>query len=173
MTLGYVVRYGRLSDEEFLDLVERLITGGLSPGSDVGGAVPIGSVKLTRSAVESWRERFQRESHRPYSVDGAAKLLGIKQQVAYHLVRTGLLGSVPSRDNRSVQVRPSDLQSFMNQYVSLVSLAKERATVSKVLRAQLPCIPVTGPDIDGGRQYFYRRADLNQWVCNGGEANGR
>lgn len=173
VTFGHVIKYGKLSEEEFLDLVEKLITGELLPSSDSGGTVPIGSVKLARSAVRRWREQLQRDNYRHYSVDGAAKLLGIKQQVAYHLVRTGLLGSVRSRDNRSVQVRPSDLQSFMAEYVSLVSLAREQGTVSKVLRTRLPCAPVTGPDIDGGRQYFYRRADLNEWICNGGDHDGR
>lgn len=173
VTFGHVIKYSRLSNEEFLSLVGQLVAGRLSPSSDAGGAVPIGSVKLARSALGEWREQFQRDNHRPYSVDGAARQLGIKQQVAYHLVRTGLLGSVPSRDGRSVQVRSSDLQLFKNEYVSLVALAKERGTVSKVLHALLPCSPVTGPDIDGGRQYFYRRGDLNEWICIGGDHNGR
>lgn len=162
VTFGHVVRYGKLSDEEFLGLVAKLIAGGLLLGSDAGGAVPIGSVKFERSAFENWRQQFQRDNRRPYSVDVAAKLLGIKQQVAYHLVYVGLLASVRSQDNRSVQIQPSDLSLFMSEYVSLVSLAKERGTISKVLRAQLPCDAVTGPDIDGGRQYFYRRADLRE-----------
>ena len=58
------------------------------------------------------------------------------------------------------RIRHDSLQAFQHEYVSLSTLSKAVGTTATVLLATLPARPVTGPRIDGGRQYFFRREDL-------------
>jgi hypothetical protein len=43
---------------------------------------------------------------------------------------------------------------------TLAELARHFATSPKAMLHRLDAVPVTGPAIDGCRQYFYRRMDL-------------
>ncbi len=55
------------------------------------------------------------------------------------------------------------LAQFRTSYVSGSSLASERRTSPRALAAALRLNgvePVSGPSVDGGRQNFFRRADI-------------
>lgn len=99
------------------------------------------------------------------SVDQAAKRLGLKQQVVYDLVRLGLLTTIqdhlPGR-----RVTQASLDEFQATYISLAEYAKSVKRAPRWLLQTLPMQPVSGPMIDGSRQYFFRRSDLY------GELNG-
>ena len=88
------------------------------------------------------------------SIDEAAKLLVVKQQVAYHLEKVGLLQSVQTKQ-AGKQITKEALATFNNNYVALSVLAKKQQTSPFALFKSLKIKPVTGPQIDGSRQYFY------------------
>jgi hypothetical protein len=96
------------------------------------------------------------------SVDSAATKLGLKQQVAYDLVRNGLLatvhGNTGARRGRRVPVKA--IEDFGATYVSLADIAKKRGVGARRALAELSATPICGPTIDGTRQYFYRRSSL-------------
>lgn len=84
------------------------------------------------------------------SVSAVAENLGVKWQVAAHLVACGLL--VPTLEGAD---------RFRATYVSGAELARSRRTSPKALLVAMASegrTPVTGPSVDGGRQYFYLRA---------------
>lgn len=97
------------------------------------------------------------------TIDCATKRLGIKQQVGYDLVRRGLLEASPAATGTLVQ--PESLQRFTATFISLAELARRFATSPKSMLQRLDAVPVTGPSIDGCRQYFYRRVDLEPAVA--------
>ncbi len=91
-----------------------------------------------------------------------AKRLRIKQEVAYHLIRTGLLPFVDYAGKRSGSraVTESDLSVFCSRYVTAADMAKQVNRAPRYLvpwLAQHGIVPVCGPEVDGCRQYFYRR----------------
>ena len=87
-------------------------------------------------------------------MDEAAKRLGVKQQVAYHLVKARLL--VSYKDSYGdTRVHTDAITAFENNYVSLLARAKEMGTSPKYAHKLIAEIPVCGPTIDGCRQYFY------------------
>lgn len=96
------------------------------------------------------------------SVDSAASKLGLKQQVAYDLVRNGLLATVhgDTRALRGRRVPVKAVEDFGAAYVSLADLAKIRGVGVRRALAELPTTPICGPTVDGTRQYFYRRSSL-------------
>lgn len=158
---GHIAKGAKLSADEFIGVVRALMAGELQTVNGVGNTIPLGQVCVSRAALKSWIHQFRMNNGLPVSVDEAARVLGIKQEVAYHLVRIGLLTSSPNPTNGNAQIHQKNLKVFQEQYVSLAQVAKDRGTSAKALRTKLMCSAVTGPDIDGGRQYFYRVADLD------------
>jgi len=79
--------------------------------------------------------------------------------VAYHLVQRQLLAST-IRNQTQRWISTEAVAEFEQQYVALSTLAQEARTSPKALLAKLTVQPITGPTVDGCRQYFYRRADL-------------
>lgn len=104
--------------------------------------------------------QWRKANGKDYSITEAARALGIKDQVAYHLVRHGLLecGAAPQR--RARRISNNDLAAFKARYISLVEIAKRLGTSPKQILNSLQACPVAGPSIDGCRQYFYSRSDL-------------
>lgn len=98
------------------------------------------------------------------TITAAARELGVKEQVAYHLVHVGLLPSINSTlgKRRCRQVSIGDLAYFKATYISAAELATRWSTspkaIVRILQAQ-GAEPVSGPRIDSGRQYFFRRRD--------------
>ena len=99
------------------------------------------------------------------SVKEAADKLGVKQQVAYEWVRRGLLRTVAgtTKAEAGSRITPEALDYFRKEYVTGVELA---ATVGSRSRRhsspqlmELGLTPVSGPSVDGARQYLFRRAD--------------
>ena len=116
----------------------RLRVGGLDPAA----------AGLKRFLVEVERTVGRTEG----SVSAVAERLGVKWQAAAHLVARGLL--VPTA---------AGADHFRALYISGAELARNRGTSPKALLAAMAGegnAPVTGPSVDGGRQYFYRRTDV-------------
>jgi hypothetical protein len=94
------------------------------------------------------------------TIPDAAKVLKIKQEVAYHLVRTGLLGIVIEQDSLVRLVELKSLDEFKRTHVLGIELSRQLGTSSRKLAEALKSkyvLPVSGNWIDGGRQNIYRR----------------
>jgi len=95
------------------------------------------------------------------SVDEAAKRLGLKQQVVYDLVKRGFLVSIQD-ELFGRRVTQAGLEDFRANYISLAEYAKSLNRAPRWLLQTRPVKPISGPMIDGCRQYFFKRVDL----CN-------
>lgn len=112
-------------------------------------------VHVDTKAVRRWQL-----SHEGFlSVPHAAELMGLKQEVAYHLYRQGLLVA-SARDAPYPAVTPGDIGTFQARYVLATELAATTGRSPKVLVAGMAAqgvLPVSGPGVDGGRQVVYER----------------
>lgn len=106
--------------------------------------------------------RTQSESEILMSIVAAARRLGIKQEVMYHLVNAGLvrtqIARLRNRTTRAIDI--DDLRDFTATFLPLAVFARS-AGVS-VRNAPDWAIQhgieiVTGPSVDGGRQYWIRK----------------
>ncbi|MCJ9430025.1 helix-turn-helix domain-containing protein [Kordiimonas sp. A6E486] len=100
-----------------------------------------------------------------YTLPEVAEKLGLKQQVVYALVKSGKLpSSKEKRRGRSVTlVSDADVARFNRTYISAAKIAASHHTSSRYAIQMLRnknVGPVTGPDIDGNRQVFFRRSDV-------------
>ncbi len=159
VTLRDALKHWRLKDGEAVALLCAVLEGNLQAQAIHEDGTPIGLAVLTRRDLKSWLIALRTANGSPMSIDQAAVLLGVKQQVAYDLVRAGLL--VPSfNDAYGRKVLPSDLVDFEREFIALVRLARAAKRSPKALLDALATRPVTGPCIDGARQYFYRRDEV-------------
>lgn len=96
------------------------------------------------------------------SIPQAAERLKLKQEVLYHLVDKGLIKVISAQvGRRSARfVTELELARFTAQ-IEPLSVAASRSNISKqsALRWAISCKLeiISGPSIDGGRQYFLRK----------------
>ncbi|WP_172670413.1 TniQ family protein [Chromobacterium subtsugae] len=122
-------------------------------------ASKLGHILLDKRTLDNWLSAYRIDHAGLLTIPEAAKQLGIKEQVAYHLVQRQLLAST-LRNLTQLWITAETVADFERQYVALSTLAKEGNTSPRALLAKLTVQPVSGPTIDGCRQYFYRRTDL-------------
>ena len=159
ITVRDFMRYGRLGPDEVACLARTVLRGELICDVSVNQVIPLGAVLLDRSASQSWLKELRSTRCIDMSVDAAATSLGVKQQVAYALVKAGLLLSRRDAAGRQ-RVRNDDIREFRKLYVPLAEMAQRTGASPRSLLAKIKATPVIGPKIDASRQYFFRRTDL-------------
>jgi len=96
------------------------------------------------------------------SIVEAAGRLGIKQEVMYHLINIGLVGTRTGKLGRRAArvVEVNELNKFAEQFLPLITLASASGISAREApdwAKQHGIEIVTGPSVDGGRQYWVRR----------------
>ena len=159
-TLSHALRYWRLTVTEFgallLAATQAEIRFSIAPGSRLRDLL------FCRIELHTWLEQHRISKTDWVSIAVAAKFLGLKQQVVYELVAKNLLvATLEQKDGFTIRrISLPSQERFRQQYVSLDELAAQQKTSPLALSKRIAAVPVTGPRIDGGRQYFYRRTDL-------------
>lgn len=156
LAIKQVLKNWRLRPGEFPDLIRAFLNGSIELLKTEQQSA-FGDRMCCRASVTTWRQAaFGANS--TLSVDQAAKVLGVKQQVAYALVYSGLIRT--DRLQKPIQIGRDVLESFQREYISLAELAGGRRTSPRRLLLELDSVPVCGPTVDGCRQYFFRRLDV-------------
>lgn len=125
------------------------------------------ALMLSLSQLSSWAAKQPVTDRGWLTIPEVAEHLALKQQVVYHLVQVGLISTKTMRAaRRATRVVPkAALVDFESRFESLVRAAA-RAGIhrrrglewAEATGASL----VSGPQVDGGRQYFVRRVPLGQ-----------
>ncbi|MFM0371057.1 hypothetical protein [Paraburkholderia aspalathi] len=119
----------------------------------------LNDLSVDRFQLQSYMARAKTACDETLSIPDAAQQFGIKQEVMYHLVNTGLIRTVTDRAGRrpARKIERSEFERFSAEIEPLVRVASRAGVHPKgaLHWAQLQEIPlVSGPSIDGGRQYF-------------------
>lgn len=149
-----------------VDLVGWLVAGSLSGIAQKGGPF-LARVRLSQKDVLQLAARRRREERRGrLTVNEAAAALGIKPEALYGWVRRGVVGP-----DEYVQVAHGILfaDGFIRSFRSKYFLASHRAwqlgTSAKALVSFLAATgvaPVSGPSVDGSRQYLFLASDVER-----------
>ncbi|WP_415880859.1 MerR family transcriptional regulator [Methylomonas sp. TEB] len=159
VTFQKVLKHWRLRQGEFKALVQALLSNQLIPVGLQAKRAPLGKLVFDERQFRHWVTELRDAACGSLSVDEAANRLGLKQQVAYELVKVGLLAA--TQDNgSSCRISPAALKVFSENYISLADYARSLHRQPRAVLQSLKVQPVSGPTIDGSRQYFYRRTDL-------------
>ena len=161
VALRQILKAWRLQAGEFPVLIAAMAAGEVHVAHEAGSDIALGDFAVVTEDARQWRSK-QQLAHRPLlSIDAAGQVLGVKQEVAYQLVRAGLLSTVPVGQDQKRRLVPREaLTTFNDLYVSLAELAREHHLSPKTLLPRLPARPVCGPGSRNVRQYFFLRSDL-------------
>ncbi len=149
-----------LSDLLTQILVGKLNVVGVSDGPGISG------ILLDCSQLRQWLCAKSCGMGGKYlSVTQVAIRLSIKQEVAYALTRNAVLPSVEVKIGRRAQRMVSEdaVQSFERTFIGSADLARQLKSSPKAvvhLLAKRGIAPVTGPNVDNCRQYFFRRSSV-------------
>jgi len=159
ISVRHILKHWHLRDGEFIMLIRAILECHIQPVGNPTEPAPLGNILLAEQQTRQWRVEKRCEGRVSLSVDEAAQWLGLKQQVAYDLVKQGLL--VTTKDKLPGRRVPlASLEDFQAAYVSLAEYAESLKRAPRWLLQTLSVRPVAGPTIDGSRQYFFRRSDL-------------
>jgi TniQ len=157
--VGQLLQYWRLRDGEFIALVHAIASAALTPVSDPPRVVALGKVLLSVRQVRDWLSAGRAATDLGMSVNEAAHQLALKQQVAYDLVRHGLLVTTGSK-LQGRRITGKHLDAFQSIYISLADISRSVHRAPRWVLQNIHAAPISGPSIDGSRQYFFRRADV-------------
>lgn len=159
--LSHALRYWRIDSIDWCALVRAIVTGDLP----FLGRQPLKLSELIfeKDILRKWLIDRSDNLGELLSIHQASKVLGIKEQVVYELVANKVIASeIGSNNGRCFRgITPANLAQFHCDYISLAELAREQGTLAVHLMRKLTVKPVTGPSVDGCRQYFYRKSELN------------
>lgn len=161
VTLNHALRYWRVSSIELCALLTTARQGEIPFMLAAEGKLR--DVTFGQIGLHDWLERHRKSTTDWVTVTVAAGLLGLKEQVVYELVAKNLLvADLVQKDGRTFRrISQPSQERFRQEYVSLAELARQQKTSTGALLKRLEAQPVTGPKVDGGRQYFYKRGDLS------------
>jgi hypothetical protein len=120
-------------------------------------------IEISRRHVLSVIEKAREACNDYFTIPEAAAVLGLKQEVAYHLVNRKLIAVAYRRVGRrkARYVARSEIERFTGAVESLAKAA-ERKGVAKQRALQWAKAQgiriISGPEVDGGRQYFVERS---------------
>ncbi|MDI1259207.1 helix-turn-helix domain-containing protein [Aquabacterium sp.] len=158
-TVHDLLKYGCLRSGESVELVRAVLFGVLKVHGPSKTEVPIGMASVGKQDAKNWLSSCRATKDDALTVDQAAKKLGLKQEVAYSLVKAGLL-QARKEVRIGWRVPLASVGQFQNDFVALAALAKAWGRSPKALLVEMAAKPVSGPTVDGCRQYFFRRIDV-------------
>lgn len=167
VSLDSLLRYGPLDDQAVAELLLDIAADKVLPVGRLSQRNGLASLLMNRHHVD----RFNRTGGDGLSVPHAAERLGVKQEVAYALIRAGLLAVDQRALGRrtAAVVREDSIDAFNDAYVFAADLARTRRTSSRSLVRALSqdgVDPVAGPSLGNCRQIVYARSDVAavQWI---------
>ncbi len=150
--------------ESFVSLIGAIQTGELPVWVPSGCNQALGKWRLSKDDLAKWRPGAEAAGTSRLSVGDAAVQLGVKQEVAYALVRAGLLLATTESAGRHVTqwVDVQALSEFQKQYILGTELAAFARTSPKRMAQRLKACgiqPVAGPGSARAscRQYVWQR----------------
>lgn len=156
--LAEVLRGLALSDDRAIELIAHVLQRRDGKSAAPLSMVPLGQALVSAQEMAEWASHPSRRVAGLFSVVEAAHLLGLKQEVTYGLIEAGLLDAEAFGNGRVVS--SASIARFQALYVPLAALARTSRTSPKSLLGRIQARPATGPTIDGARQYFFYRADV-------------
>jgi predicted site-specific integrase-resolvase len=146
-------------------LVKAILDGKISP---CGKTVRKGLDRFVfaKEHIEDFVESFKQDiKEGAISLREAAEILAVSAANVYHLVKRGLLAAqkIRIRKRLTLQTTRDALSLFNSTYLLIAKINKEVGTSSRVIAevlSQKGIFPVSGPTVDGGQQYVFKRSDL-------------
>lgn len=147
-----------------LELFRMVVSGQLKPYQRMD-MIHIDSLLFKKSAIKKCsRTKHINLIEKSYRMEHFANLIGVSLDAAYEMEKIGLIKATYCGQPKVGKViSKEDAEQFHRTYIASSEIAKQRGvsanTVIKYL-TNAGIRPCSGPAIDGGPRYLYRRDDL-------------
>ncbi|WP_130024395.1 helix-turn-helix domain-containing protein [Pandoraea sp. XY-2] len=163
VSLFHVLKYWAWSENQIVDLIEDVRDGEIALEGLLDGAVGLARWIFDSQSLKIWRQRRNPELSNWLSVPHVAKLLGLKQEVAYWLVRNEFIPAEKLRTLRGCGARVSrtEFERFKESYVFATEIAEALKTTSRKVSALLSeqeIVPASGQGLEKCGKIFYARS---------------
>jgi TniQ len=149
------------------DLVKLILDGNISP-CDMEASRGLGGLIFYKRDIENYSMQLIKDQvEDAVKVGEAARLLGLQKTPVYLLINKGLLTARKIAIGRrpALFVTKGSIDNFLSIYVLPAKIAPRLRTVSGYLTELLitkGIQPISGPKIDGGKCYVFRKSDLEK-----------
>lgn len=153
--------------EQFSAFFTALLNGAIAvAGVKSNSEFTLASMYFSPETIAEFKAGLKIRPADDYSIPEVAIRLGVKEEVVYHLVNSGLMASHcdASKRFKGRMVSEANVKAFEDEFISLAQLARLQETSPRALKKKNDAVGLsatTGRDIDGCRQIFYRRVDLS------------
>jgi TniQ len=171
VSLNHMLRFWAWRAEDIADLIHAVRTSEFLPHNIIEGSSGISGWVFNENRIKAWREKSIQGFGNWLNVTQVAKVIGIKQQIAYslvniHLIKYELMHGQPNGGKR---VRRTEVDNFKRQYIFATEVGQRfgvhpLTAISILHKHQIT--PISGPGIDGGMQVLYLRNDEIERVFN-------
>jgi predicted DNA-binding transcriptional regulator AlpA len=153
----------------FPRLIIDVIKAKIVPVAIAKDEIGIAAWMFDKSELRQWiSKQIKGQREGAMSIPEAAVHLGVKQEAIYHMVNKGLIPHVLEVDSLQRMIEVTALELFKERYALGPELGKRIGIPAFVLAKRLfdqGIVPISGPQIDSGRQNVYMRSeDLDQAI---------
>jgi len=164
VSLNHILRYWAWTADDLGMLIHAVRSSELMPENVLDGVVGINGWIFNENTLKAWKTKAQQGFGIWLNVTQAAKLIGIKQEVAYQLVHMNLIKaeSKHMQPKGGLRIRRTEVEKFKSKYIYATEVAQRlgvspRKAISILNKRHIK--PISGPGIDEGRQVLYSRTD--------------
>ena len=173
VALGHLIRYWPWTNEQIGLLLVDILNGDMVPAGVLKSGKGVGTLVLHLHDLDHWFAGKQRVPCAELTIPDLALRMGIKQEVVYALVRSGLLQSSSRKVGRRTEqrVKALILEEFEQRYILGRDIAQLLRRSPRAVAAFLLANgvrPVAGPGVDNCRQNFFQRDAIEKCLCRHG-----
>lgn len=175
VSLAHILRYWTWTNEDIASLISAIKSEEMKVINVLDTASGIAAWNFNVLDLKNWKLKTQNGMGNWLTITQAAKLLGIKEQVAYELVTLGFLHAeiMPMQVKRGVRIKRKTLEAFEEKYIFSTKIAEHFGCSSRKIIAKLGergINPVSGPQINQSRQVLYLFDDTVREMISGEDA---
>ena len=173
VALGHLIRYWPWTDEQIGLLLVDILKDEMVPAGVLKSGKGVGTLVLHIHDLDHWFVTKQQVPCAELTIPDIALRIGIKQEVVYAFVRSGLLQATLRKLGRRSEkrVKVAILEEFERCYILGRDIAKllrrsPRAVAEFLLANGVR--PVAGPGVDNCRQIVFKRDDIDDYLRRNG-----
>ena len=162
VSLAHILRFWTWTNQDIASLIHAVKNQEILPVNQLDSVSGIAAWNFPEAALKHWKIKNQNGLGYWLTISQAAKLMSIKEQVAYELVRAGYLQTevMPLQMKQGTRVKRTTIEQFKEKYIFATQIAEVfRCSPRKIINdlLNMSIKPISGPQIDGLRQVLYLR----------------
>lgn len=164
VSMGHILRYWTYTNQDIASIIHSVKNQEINPINRLDSVSGIASWVFKEAELKNWKIKNQNGLGNWLTITNAAKLMGIKEQVAYELVRIGYLDAeaMPLQMKRGTRIKRSTIVEFKDKYIFATQIAENlgcspRKAINNLLKMSIN--PISGPSVDSLRQVLYLRTE--------------